>query len=43
MLHHSIFKQLSRLIEFETGIAVGTMVTDKLEDVSELISPHSHG
>lgn len=25
---------LSRLIEFETGIAVGTMVTDKLEDVS---------
>lgn len=29
---------LSRLIEFETGIAVGAMVTDKLEDVSELIS-----
>jgi hypothetical protein len=28
---------LSRLIEFETGIAVGAMVTDKLEDVSELI------
>jgi hypothetical protein len=28
---------LSRLIEFETGIAVGATVTDKLEDVSELI------
>jgi len=28
---------LSRLIEFETGVAVGAMVTDKLEDVSELI------
>lgn len=28
---------LSRLIEFDTGIAVGAMVTDKLEDVSELI------
>ena len=28
---------LSRLIEFETGIAVGAMVTDKLEDVSHLI------
>ena len=28
---------LSRLIEFETGIAVGAMVTDSLEDVSELI------
>ncbi len=28
---------LSRLIEFETGIAVGAMVTDKLEDVSALI------
>jgi len=28
---------LSRLIEFETGIAVGAMVTDKIEDVSELI------
>lgn len=28
---------LSRLIEFETGIAVGAMVTDKLEDVSDLI------
>jgi hypothetical protein len=26
---------LSRLIEFETGIAVGAMVTDKLEDVSD--------
>ena len=29
---------LSRLIEFETGIAVGAMVTDRLEDVSGLIS-----
>jgi len=28
---------LSRLIEFETGIAVGAMVTDSLEDVSELL------
>ena len=28
---------LSRLIEFETGVAVGAMVTDKLQDVSELI------
>jgi hypothetical protein len=28
---------LSRLIEFETGIAVGAMVTDKLEEVSQLI------
>ena len=28
---------LSRLIEFETGIAVGAMVTDSLDDVSELI------
>jgi hypothetical protein len=28
---------LSRLIEFETGVAVGAMVTDKLEDISELI------
>jgi hypothetical protein len=28
---------LSRLIEFETGVAVGAMVTDTLEDVSELI------
>lgn len=28
---------LSRLIEFETGVAVGAMVTDKVEDVSELI------
>ena len=28
---------LSRLIEFETGVAVGAMVTDKLEDVPELI------
>ncbi len=28
---------LSRLIEFETGIAVGVMVTDKLEEVSALL------
>lgn len=28
---------LSRLIEFETGVAVGAMVTDSLDDVSELI------
>lgn len=28
---------LSRLIEFETGIAVGAMVTDKLSDVVELV------
>ena len=28
---------LSRLIEFETGVAVGVMVTDKFDDVSELI------
>ena len=28
---------LSRLIKFETGVAVGAMVTDKLEDVSKLI------
>jgi len=28
---------LSRLIEFETGVAVGAMVTDKITDVSELI------
>jgi hypothetical protein len=28
---------LSRLIEFETGVAVGAMVTDDLGDVSELI------
>jgi hypothetical protein len=28
---------LSRLIEFETGVAVGAMVTDKLQDVSELL------
>jgi hypothetical protein len=28
---------LSRLIEFKTGVAVGAMVTDKIEDVSELI------
>lgn len=28
---------LSRLIEFETGIAVGAMVTDNLEEVSELL------
>jgi len=29
---------LSRLIEFETGVAVGAMVTDNVEDVPELIS-----
>jgi hypothetical protein len=28
---------LSRLIEFETGVAVGAMVTDSLKDVSELL------
>lgn len=28
---------LSRLIEFNTGVAVGAMVTDSLEDVSELL------
>jgi hypothetical protein len=28
---------LSRLIEFETGIAVGAMVTDSLNEVSELL------
>ena len=28
---------LSRLIEFETGIAVGAMVTDSIEEVSELL------
>jgi len=28
---------LSRLIEFETGVAVGAMVTDKLNEVSELL------
>ena len=28
---------LSRLIEFESGVAVGAMVTDSLEDVSELL------
>lgn len=28
---------LSRLIEFETGVAVGAMVTDSLDDVSELL------
>ncbi len=28
---------LSRLIEFETGIAVGVMVTDKIDDVTTLI------
>ena len=27
---------LSRLIEFETGVAVGAMVTDSLSDVAEL-------
>jgi hypothetical protein len=29
---------LSRLIEFETGVAVGAMVTDSLSDVSDLLS-----
>ena len=29
---------LSRLIEFETGVVVGAMVTDKLDEVSELIN-----
>ncbi|HEY3637929.1 MAG TPA: hypothetical protein VGK90_07220 [Rhizomicrobium sp.] len=29
---------LSRLIEFETGIAVGAMVTDSVQNVSELIA-----
>lgn len=29
---------LSRLIEFETGVAVGAMVTDNLPEVSELLS-----
>jgi hypothetical protein len=28
---------LSRLIEFETGVAVGAMVTDSLPEVSELL------
>jgi len=28
---------LSRLIEFETGVVVGAMVTDSLQDVSELL------
>jgi hypothetical protein len=28
---------LSRLIEFDTGVAVGAMVTDRIEDVSELL------
>ncbi len=28
---------LSRLIEFETGVAVGAMVTDSLDEVSELL------
>ena len=28
---------LSRLVEFDTGVAVGALVTDRLEDVSELI------
>ena len=28
---------LSRLIHFETGVAVGAMVTDRLKDVSELL------
>ena len=28
---------LSRLIEFETGVAVGAMVTDNIDGVSELI------
>ena len=37
---HRFYKDvhpLSRLIEFETGVAMGAMVTDKLPDVSELI------
>lgn len=29
---------LGRLIEFETGVAVGAMVTDKVEDVIDIIS-----
>lgn len=29
---------LSRLIDFETGVAVGAMVTDELDEVSELLS-----
>ena len=29
---------LSRLIEFDTGIAVGAMVTDSIDEVSELLS-----
>jgi len=29
---------LSRLIEFDTGVAVGAIVTDKLSEVSELVS-----
>lgn len=29
---------LSRLIEFETGVAMGAMVTDNVQDVSELIA-----
>ena len=28
---------LSRLIEFDTGVAVGAMVTDSLDEVSELL------
>ncbi len=28
---------LSRLIEFDTGVAVGAMVTDDLDEVSELL------
>jgi hypothetical protein len=28
---------LSRLIEFNTGVAVGAMVTDSLDEVSELL------
>ena len=29
---------LSRMINFDTGVAVGAMVTDKLDDVKELLS-----
>jgi hypothetical protein len=29
---------LTRLIQFETGVAVGAMVTDKIDDVAELLS-----
>jgi hypothetical protein len=39
-LRHRFYRDvhpLSRLIEFETGIAVGAMVTDNLDHVTELI------